>query len=334
MPLELSMAIGDYDRVRPLQTGEVTPNGIDLTSVNRPPGELFKQVVRDQQFDITEMSLSTYTLWVSKTDVPYVGIPVFPSRLFRHSAIYVNTESGIDEPSDLYGKCIGVLPEYQITAATMARGMLEEEYGVSPENMTWYAAREEKMPTDLPADVDKHVINPNRDLESMLESGEIDALLSTLIPNSLGNGVERLFSDFKRVEKEYYNETGVFPIMHTIVVHEDIYERHPWVVNSLYDAMERAKELAIRRLYNTDALHATIPWLVDHVEEARAALGEDFWPYGFEPNYHTIDTLTRYSYEQGLSDRRVEPEELFVDELLDTGSETQTRVKPDDVINP
>lgn len=130
------MAIGDYDRVRPLRTGEVTPSGLDFTIVHRPPGELFKQVVRDRQFDITEMSLSTYTLWTSKTDGPYVGVPVFSSQLFRHSAIYVNADTGIDEPSDLRGKRVGVLPEYQITAATMARGMLEDRYDVSSTEMT------------------------------------------------------------------------------------------------------------------------------------------------------------------------------------------------------
>lgn len=330
MTVDLTMAIGDYDRVRPLRTGEISPAGINLTLVNRPPGELFKQVVEFEQFELTEMSLSTFTLWTATGECPYIGLPVFPSRLFRHSAIYVNRDSYIDEPADLRGADVGVLPEYQITAATMVRGFLDEEYDIAPEEMTWYASREEKLPVDLTPNLEKHVIPPERDLEAMVADGDIDALISTLIPDTLGDGIERLFPDFKAREKEYYESTGVFPIMHTLVVHEDVYETDPWVVNSIYEAMVEAKNLAIERLYNTDALQITLPWLIDHIEEACEALGDEFWPYGFQPNQKTIDMLTRYSYEQGLSCRKVDPMELFVDELLDTGIGRQTRAKPDD----
>ena len=331
MALDLTFAIGDYDRVRPLRTGDVDPEGLDLTLVDRPPGELFKQVAEHQQFELTEMSLSTFTLWTSMGDCPYIGIPVFPSRFFRHSALYVNDDAGIDEPDDLKGKTVGVLPEYQITAATFARGMLQHQYGVHPEDVTWMAGREEKIPVELTEGLEKRVAGPDRDLEAMLETGEIDALLSTLIPESLGDGVSRLFPDFKEREKEYYAETGIFPIMHTVVVRKDVYEAHPWVVNQVYEAMEEAKNLEMRRLYNTDALHATLPWLIDHVEESREAFGEDYWQYGFEPNEHVVEALTQYSYEQGLSRRKVDPEELFVDELLHTGDESGTRVKPGDI---
>jgi 4,5-dihydroxyphthalate decarboxylase len=331
MALDLTFAIGDYDRVRPLRTGDVDPEGLDLTLVDRPPGELFKQVAEHQQFELTEMSLSTFTLWTSMGDCPYIGIPVFPSRFFRHSALYVNDDAGIDEPADLKGKTVGVLPEYQITAATFARGMLQHQYGVHPEDVTWMAGREEKIPVELTEGLEKRVAGPDRDLEAMLETGEIDALLSTLIPESLGDGVSRLFPDFKEREKQYYEETGIFPIMHTVVVRKDVYEAHPWVVNQVYEAMEEAKNLEMRRLYNTDALHATLPWLIDHVEESREAFGEDYWQYGFEPNEHVVEALTQYSYEQGLSRRKVDPEELFVDELLHTGDESGTRVKPGDI---
>ena len=327
--LDLTMAIGDYDRVRPLRTGEVTPEGVDLTLVDRPPGELFKQVVEHRQFELTELSLSTYTLWTARGDCPYVGIPVFPSRFFRHSAIYVNSDAGIDEPADLRGKKVGVLPEYQITAATTVRGMLADEYDVDPEEMTWYAAREEKLPVDLDG-VDRRVIPRDANLEAMLEAGEVDALVSTLIPEALGDGVERLFPDFKAREREYYERTGIFPIMHALVVREDVYEANPWVVNSVYEAMVEAKDRAVARLYDTDALRVSLPWLVDHIEETRGALGDDFWPYGFVPNRAAIDLLTRYSHEQGLSPRKVDPEELFVDDLLDTGGERGTRVKLDE----
>lgn len=329
MSIELSFAIGEYDRVQPLRNGEVTASGIDLTFVTVPPGELFKQVAEFEQFDMTEMSLSTYTLWTSRGDCPYVGIPAFPSRFFRHSAVYVNDDAGIDEPGDLVGRRVGVMPEYQITAATWVRGLLQHEYGVHPEDLEWYAAREEKIDVGLTDDLEKRVIGQDQDLEAMLEVGEIDALVSTLIPESLGAGVSRLFPDFKRAEIEYYDRTGIFPIMHTVVLHEDVYDDHPWVANAVYDALVRAKDLAIRRLYNTDALAVTLPFLIDHIEEARDVFGEEYWPYGFQPNYDTIETLTRYSEEQGLSERKVDPEELFVDDLHHTGPEPGTRIKPE-----
>lgn len=319
MALDLTLAIGDYDRVRPLANGEVSPEGIDLNLVHRYPGELFWRVSRYQEFELSEMSLSTFTLWKSRGDCPYVGIPVFPSRIFRHGSIYINPDSGIETPEDLKGKKIGVEPEYQITAATMARGMLQHEYGVKPEDMIWYAENEEKYDISLPEDLDYRVIDDDQDLELMLERGEIDAHISVLIPKKLGNGIERLFSDFKQAEMEYYDKTGIFPIMHTMVVHEDVYNEHPWVAREMYEAMCEAKEVAMQRIFDTNALAVSLPWLVDHVEETREAMGDDYWPYGFLPNRDTVEALTQYSYEQGLSQRKVDPEELFADELLETG---------------
>lgn len=329
MGLDLSFAIGDYDRVRALRTGDVTVPGVDLTLVDVPPGELFKQVAEFEQFALTEMSLSTYTLWTSRGDCPYVGIPAFPSRFFRHSCIYVNDDSGIDTPEELVGRRVGVMPEYQITAATWVRGMLQHEYGVDPEDLEWHVAREEKIPVELTEGLEKHVVDPTDDLEAMLESGRLDALVSTLIPDALGDGVSRLFGDFKQTEIDYYDRTGMFPIMHTVILHEDIYDEHPWVANAVYNALVEAKEHAVDKLYNTDALAATLPFLIDHIEEARSVFGEDYWPYGFEPNYKTVAALTEYSVEQGLSERKVEPEELFVDALHHTGPERATRVKPE-----
>lgn len=329
MTLDLAFPIGDYDRVRPLRTGEVSVPGVDLTLLAVPPGELFKQVAEFEQFPLTEMSLSTYTLWTARGDCPYVGLPAFPSRFFRHSAIYVNDDAGIEAPGDLADRRVGVMPEYQITAATWVRGLLQHEHDVHPADIEWYAAREEKLPVALTDGVEKHVIDTDEDLESMLVAGTIDALVSTLIPDALGDGVSRLFGDFKQAEIEYYDRTGVFPIMHTVVLHEDVYAAQPWVANAVYHALVESKERAVRRLYNTDALAVTLPFLIDHIEEAQSVFGDDYWPYGFEPNRETIASLTRYSYEQGLSDRRVEPEELFVEELHHTGPTIGTRVKPE-----
>lgn len=329
MSLELSFAIGDYDRVRALRTGEVSIPGVDLTLVTVPPGELFKQVAEFEQFHLTEMSLSTFTLWTAQGDCPYVGIPAFPSRFFRHSAIYINDETGIEAPEDLVGRRVGVMPEYQITAATWVRGLLQHEYDIHPTEVEWLVARPEKIPIRLTEGIEKRVIKPDENLERMLETGAIDALVSTLIPDGLGNGVSRLFTDFKQAEIDYHDRTGIFPIMHTVCLHEDIYEAHPWVANAVYSALVESKTLAVRRLYNTDALAVTLPFLIDHIEEARQVFGSDYWPYGFEPNYETIDTLTQYSAEQGLSERKVEPEELFVDALHHTGAELETRVTPE-----
>lgn len=320
MSLELTLTIGNYDRVRPLETGEVTPDGVDLTTDHDRPGDIFQRVAgvgSDETFEATEMSLSTYTLWRSRGDCPFVGIPVFPSRYFRHGMIYVNSDAGIDEPADLRGRDVGIYTEYQMTMATTARGMLQDEYGVRPEEVTWYTARPEKIPID-PPDVDINVVDEGEDLHEMLERGDLDALLSTRIPDALGTRVERLFPDFKRVEREYYDRTNVFPIMHMVVVHEDVYRDSPSVARSLYDALVEAKDLTMERLYDGGIHTVTLPWTLDHVEEAKRVFGDDYWPYGFEANREELDALTRFSYEQGLSERRVDPSELFAEEVRST----------------
>jgi len=321
MPRELTLTIGDYDRVRPLETGEVTPEGIDLTIAHDRPGDIFQQVAgvgTDREFEMTEMSLSTLTVWRSRGNCPYVAIPAFPSRYFRHGMIYVNGEAEIDDPEDLRGTRVGIYTEYQMTMATTVRGMLQDEYGVRPADVEWFTARDEKIPIDLPSGVEKRVIDEGEDLHEMLEAGDLDALVSTQIPDALGGTVRRLFPEFKRVEREYYERTNVFPIMHTVVIHEDVLRESPAVARSMYDALEEAKDLTMERLYDGGIHRITLPWTLDHVEEARRVFGPDYWPYGFRANREELDALTRYSYEQGLSDRRVQPEELFVEELRST----------------
>ena len=321
MSRSLTLTIGDYDRIRPLETGEVTPEGIDLTIEHDRPGDIFQQVAgveTDKEFDMTEMSLSTLTLWRSRGDCPYIAIPVFPSRYFRHGMIYISRETDINEPQDLRGKQVGIHTEYQMTMATTVRGMLQDEYGVRPEDIVWFTARDEKIPLDLPKNVEKHVIREEKDLHEMLERGELDALLSTRIPDALGTSVERLFPDYERVEREYYERTNIFPIMHTVVIHRDIHRESPEVVSSMYEALVEAKDITMERLYDGGIHRVTLPWTPSHVEEARRVFGHDYWPYGFETNREELEALTRFSYEQGLSDRRVHPEELFVEELHST----------------
>ena len=320
MTVDLSLTINHgYDRVRPIETGDVKVEGIDLDITHVPPGELFTQIPQHPQaYDVTEQSFSSHVLWTSKDENPYVGIPVFPSRFFRHNGIYVNEDADIDEPADLRGKKVGIFITWQETAVVMMRGMLDEEYDVAPEDVQWILQSEERIPFEYPEGVDISHVTGNDSVLKMIGTGELDALLSPVMPPDFGDGVRRLFPNFKEVEQDYFQRTGVFPIMHLIVVRRDLIEENPWIATSLWDAFVEAKGKAMDRLYDTGGLAATLPWLLDHIEETREILGEDYWPYGFQNdvNYETIDTLCRYSYQHGVSQRRVQPEELFLDEFM------------------
>ncbi|HEY1230550.1 MAG TPA: ABC transporter substrate-binding protein, partial [Ramlibacter sp.] len=239
--------------------------------------------------------------------------------------IYVNADSGIREPKDLIGKRIGN-PEYQMTAPVWIRGMLQDEYGVPVDSVTYYTGgeeepnRTEKLALDLPSNIRVERIGPNQTLAAMLASGEIDALYTARMPSTFHgtNKVRRLFADFVPVEKDYFRRTGIFPIMHTVVIRRDVYEQNRWVAQSLYKAFCQAQQETYRDLYETAALKAMLPWLTAHVEEARRDMGEDFWPYGFDRNQATLATFLRYSYEQGLSRKLLEPAQLFAPETLES----------------
>ena len=319
MAVDLTLTINHgYDRVRPIETGEVSVEGVNLDFAHVPPGPLFTQIAEHPDaYEVTEQSLSTHVLWTAKEENPFIGIPVFPSRFFRHSGIYLPEDSGIEHPTDLVGKTVGAFITYQETAVVMMRGMLEDEYGVAPSDVSWVLQSKERVPFDYPDDVDVTVTEPAQSVLRMIETGELDALLSPRAPAALGDGVKRLFEDYKDIEQAYFRDTGVFPIMHLICIHRDVYEEQPWIATSLWDAFVEAKEKSIARLTGGGGLSATLPWLYDHVEETRTVLGEDYWPYGFrnEINQKTLDTICRYSYEHGLSGRRVQPHELFAEEF-------------------
>jgi 4,5-dihydroxyphthalate decarboxylase len=319
MSVDLTLTINEYDRIQPIVDGDVQVEGVDLDILNVTPGELFWQLAHHpDQYVLTEQSLSTHVLWTSKGDNPYVGIPAFPSRFFRHSGVFLPAGSDIEEPADLKGKTVGGWPEYQTTAVTMIRGMLDHEYDVAPTDMTWYTEREEKRPLELPSDLDLSVIPPEKSLYTMLENGEIDAMFSPVLPQSLGDKVKRLWPDFKHVEMEYYEQTNVYPIMHLICLHREVHEQHPWIAMNLYQAMTKAKNMAMDRLYDTGGAKVTLPWITHHIEETREVLGDDYWPYGYQDNYDTLDAVCQFSYEHGLSDRRVDPSELFLDDFITT----------------
>lgn len=318
--LNLVVAAKNYDRLNPLIDGRVGVEGIDLNFITLPVEETFYRQAKFQEFDVSEMSLSTYVLMLNEEDPEYTAIPVFPSRYFRHQTMFVNTDSGISSPADLAGKKVGV-PEYQITATVWQRGIIEDEYGVKPSQISWRqggieeAGRVEKHDLDLPDDVEVQNIDSSETLNQQLLDGEIDALFCAHVPTAFydSDRVERLFPHYKSVEQEYFARTKIFPIMHVIVVRRSVLAQHPWVAASLYKAFEEARAVALADLQYRSSMMVMLPWLADHVDETVAALGENYWSYGLEANRHVLETFLRYSHRQGLSKRLFKPEELFAE---------------------
>jgi 4,5-dihydroxyphthalate decarboxylase len=324
--LRLTLACWNYDRTRALLEARVQPEGIDLNYLDIPVEETFFRMLRHKEFDVAEMSLSSYVLSLFRPDRPFVAIPAFPSRFFRHSCIYVHAGSGITEPTDLIGKKVGS-PEYQMTAPVWIRGILADEYGVPVNSVVYFTGgeeepgRSEKLPLDLPPDIRVERIGPEQTLSSMLARGDIDALYTARMPSSFRSGdgtVKRLFEDFLTIERGYFRRTGIFPIMHTVVVRRDVYDRDPWVAQSLYKAFCAAQQKTYEDLSETAALKTMLPWLTAHVEETRREMGDDFWPYGLDRNRGALTTFLRYSYEQGLAKQLLRPEQLFAAETLES----------------
>ena len=321
--LRLTFGCWNYDRTRALLDGTVVPDGIDLTYLAMPVEETFFRMLRHREFDAAEMSLSSYTVSSFREPAPFVAIPAFPSRYFRHSCIFVSAKSGIHEPRDLIGKRVGC-PEYQMTAPVWIRGILADHHGVPVDAVTYMTGgeeepgRAEKIALDLPPNIRIERIGPTQTLSQMLRAGEIDALYTARAPSTFdGKTVLRLFPDYEPVERKYFRDTGIFPIMHTVAIRRDVYERDRWVAQSLFKALKEAQRLTYRDLAETAALKAMLPWLPAHVDAVRAEMGDDWWPYGLEPNRKTLATFLRYHFEQGLSKRLREPEELFAPETLE-----------------
>jgi len=324
--LRLTMACWNYDRTRALMEGRVQPDGIELNYLNLPVEETFFRMLRHREFDIAEMSLSSYTLSLFRENPPFIAIPVFPSRFFRHSCIYIHAGSGIREPKDLAGKRIGN-PEYQMTAPVWIRGILSDEYGVPVTSATYFSGgeeepgRPEKLALSLPPQFQLQAIPSDKTLSHMIQTGEIDALYTARAPSTFTRGsgtVHRLFPDYAAVERAYYLKTKIFPIMHTVVIRREVYEQNKWVAQSLYKALLTAQKEVYEDLHDTAALKFMLPWLLPHVEETEKLMGRNFWPYGLEENQHTLATFLRYSFEQGLSKRQLTPQELFAPESLES----------------
>jgi len=324
--LRLTLACWNYDRTRALLEERVQPDGIDLNYLNIPVEETFFRMLRHREFDVAEMSLSSYVLSLFQPDAPFIAIPVFPSRCFRHSCIYVHAGSGIRQPTDLIGKRVGT-PEYQMTAAVWIRGTLADDYAVPVDSVIYYTGgeeepgRPEKLPLALPATIRVERIGPERTLSSMIADGDIDALYTARMPSSFRRGqtsVTRLFEDFATTERDYFRRTGIFPIMHTVVIRREVYERNRWIAQSVFKAFRAAQQETYEDLAQTAALKTMLPWLPAHLEATRREMGDDFWPYGLEPNRRTLATFLRYSHEQGLARQLLQPEQLFAPEALES----------------
>ena len=318
--LKLKLACNDYDRCRALIDGSVKPDGIALSVTRLKPRELFPRMLDHQEFDAAELSLASYATLVARDASPFVAIPVMLSKLFRHSCIYVRQGAGIERPQDLKGKRVGST-QYGATAVVYIKGMLQDEYGVRPEDMRWFIGglktptEPPLVPLNLPSGIELEFLPRGQTLEAMFADGKLDALFSIYFPRLFLDGshqIARLFPNHREIEEDYYRRTKVLPIMHTVVIRKDVYRAHPFVASSLYRAFSAARDSAVEPLYDTDALLVSLPFLIDHVEESRRVFGADFWAYGLEPNRPALDALCRYVHEQGLAPRRANPDELFL----------------------
>jgi 4,5-dihydroxyphthalate decarboxylase len=316
--LQLSIAVGDYDRVRALVDGSVQIDGVDPVFMLLEPEEIFFRAFRHVDFDICELSMSSFTVKTAAGDCPYVGVPVFPSRSFRHNSIYVRADHGIARPEDLKGKRIGV-PEYQVTANVWTRAMLEDDYGVKPSDVTWVRGgydqpgRIEKITLNLPRDVRVEDAPEGATISGMLANGEIDALIGPRAPSCFGAHpqVRWLFADPAVAAADWFRRTHIFPIMHVLGIRRSLAERHPWLPVAAMKAFEQAKAHALDKLAAVATSKVTLPFVDEQLHAARQLMGEDFWSYGLDANRHVLEVFLRRHHAEGLSSRVLKPEELF-----------------------
>lgn len=323
--LSLTLAINDYDHVRDLVGGAVPLPGIDLTCLQFPVEEIFFRFARHREWEVSEFSFAKYCSLRAGGDEGIIAIPVFPSRSFRHSAIFVAAGGPVDDPAALSGGRIGV-PEWTQTATVYARGVLEHEYGVRVADVKWVQAgtnepgRIEGIALAPPPGISLTAM-PEQTLNDMLIAGELDAIIAAHPPHSFTDGsgaIVRLFSDYRAIEEAYYAATGIFPIMHVVALRSDVVAAHPWVAGNLYSAFVEAKRRGLERALDANAPRYPVPWSVANARRAAEIFGADFWPYGLEPNRPTIEGFLDYAFEQGVTARELSPEELFVPSVLET----------------
>jgi 4,5-dihydroxyphthalate decarboxylase len=323
--LPLTLAISYYDHVSDLVAGRIPIEGIDLTCLSMQVEEIFFRTFTYRDFDVSEVSFAKYASLVSQGDSPLVAIPVFPSRVPRHSSIYVRRDGPVRAPADLAGKRVG-LPEWAQTASVYSRGLLMHHYGIDLASIHWIQAgvdqpgRNEKVKLNLPKGVTVTPA-PDKSLSGMLVSGEIDAALTAHPPacfEARHPNIKRLFEDYLDVEMQYVRETGIFPIMHTVAIRKELLDRHPWIAMNLFKAFDEAKRRSVERMLFIGIAAVPIPWCYAHAERAQELFGDDIWPYGIEPNRKTLDAFLQYAFEQGVCHRRLAPEDLFATQVQRT----------------
>ncbi len=323
--LRLTLACVATDRSRPILDGRVTVPGVTFDAEPGEPEAIFRTALRERKFDVTELSMSSHITVTARGDAHYVGIPVFLSRAFRHSAIYVRTDRGIERPEDLKARTIG-LPEYQQTAALWVRGILRDLHGVGVRDARWriggveQAGQTERIRLDLPADIDAAPIAPDATLNGLLAAGEIDAIVSPRPPPSLADPevpVARLFPDYRAAEIAYHRQTGFFPIMHCLAVRRELAAAHPDLPRRLLAAFTEARDLALAELGLINVLRVSLPWVATALAETKEIMGADIWPYGFARNRDELAAMTRYAHEDGLTATRLDPAALFDPSTLD-----------------
>jgi 4,5-dihydroxyphthalate decarboxylase len=317
--LRLSVAIGDYDRNRPLLDGRVKIDGVNPIFMTLEPEEIFFRAMRHVEFDICELSLSSTAVRIARGDCPYVGVPAFVSRAFRHTSIYIRTDKGIREPHDLVGRRVG-LPEYQLTACVWARALLEDDFGVKPTDIQWVrggleqSGRLEKIDLQLPAELRLESPPEGISLNKLLEDGEIDAFVGPRAPSCFERGhphVDWLFPDPTAAATDYYHRTGIFPIMHLIGIRHELARHNPWLPAAVLKAFDRSKAIALAQLGDVSATKVTMPFVEEQLRSIRRLMGEQFWPYGLAANRTVLNAFLDHHHRQGLSGRRLQVEELF-----------------------
>jgi len=322
-PLRISLACTVTDRTRPILERRVLIEGCDPQPITGEPEDIFARALRDEEFDVTELSLSSYLMVVGRRTSPYIAVPAFPSRAFRHSAVYVRTDRGISGPEDLAGATVGV-PEFQQTAALWVRGILADRHGVPPSAIKWRSGGlerpggEERIPVEVREGIDLRPIEANSTLSGLLANGGLDALVSPRPPSCFEAGhpeVRRLWPDHREEERRFYRDTGLFPIMHVVAVRRTLADRHPWLAKNVFRAFGEAKRDAIRDLEQTNFLRVTLPWI--DLDEVRGSMGEDYWPYGVAANGAELAAAIRWSVAEGLSPRPLDPNELFHADALE-----------------
>ena len=317
--LRLTAAFGDYDRTNFLTKGQVVPEGIDLQVINMEPVELFYRQCKYSEFEISEMSMGAHCHLISSKESPFVGMPAFPSRAFRHSNIYYNVNSDIKIPQDLNGKRIALL-EWGMTAPLWVIGMLSDEHGLELNSVEWMLSKPSRVPITFPENLNIKYIEKNKTLSDLLESGEIDAAFLHKVPECFQRGskeVKRLFPEYKSSEIEYFNRTGVYPIMHCVVLRKDIYQKYPWALRSVYKALLKARKKTLKALWNNGAYATMIPFLPSVMEEMQKIFGHEIWPYGLSSNKTTLEKMIFYAKQQGVISRSLEVQELFGESVID-----------------